>query len=380
MPLGLSSGYGAKAGGDAFRQILQDKLAEVAQQEEIATRKEQLRLQQAGQAENVRQFDVTNARLSAPKPDELVEVEVPDPTDPTKAVRRFVKKDPNVVLPVWTPPKPTGTRAIDTMNTQGERVTRIVPDVPGGEYPNQPPTPPVSGGLVQTVDPKNPTRSVYTPTSQAAGMQVPQTPRTRPVSGADRKVLGFYTRMREAMDEMEATEPELSESDLVIIQKAPSWTDLFANRTLSPAGQRYAQSLKKYTEGRLRQESGAAISEGEYANDRAMVGRASGDQPGTVAQKRKTRETTAASIANTAGQAAFDDWYGEGAFEDFKRRLAEIEAAPSGNAAQTRPAGQPKTTYTVGQTVTIKGVPHKVTRVYPDGTFDAEPARVGGGG
>jgi hypothetical protein len=133
--------------------------------------------------------------------------------------------------------------------------------------------------------------------------------RKRASTGMERQALGFYNRMKDALDTMDAVEDQVTERDLMLINNSPL-PDLINNRLLSTAGQQYAQALQTYTEGRLRKESGAAIADTEYANDRKTIGRQANDQDVVRAQKRQTRRKTHEGIGYAAGPA-FEEFYGE---------------------------------------------------------------------
>lgn len=133
--------------------------------------------------------------------------------------------------------------------------------------------------------------------------------RKRPSTGMERQTLGYYNRMKEAMDTMDAVEDGLTERDVMLINNSPL-PDLVNNRLLSQAGQQYAQALRTYTEARLRKESGAAIAAHEYETDRQAIGRQGGDTSGTRKQKARTRQLTAEGIAYAAGPA-YEEYYGE---------------------------------------------------------------------
>jgi len=111
--------------------------------------------------------------------------------------------------------------------------------------------------------------------------------------------------MSNAIENLDSTEDDLSEKDLIIINNSPL-PELMNNRGLSPAGQRYAQAMRQYTEALLRRESGAAISIGEFDNARRTFARQSGDMPETLAQKRNSRYLTAEGVAAAAGRALGD--------------------------------------------------------------------------
>ena len=148
--------------------------------------------------------------------------------------------------------------------------------------------------------------------------------RKRASTGMERQALGFYNRMKDALDTMDAVEDQVSERDLMLINNSPL-PDLINNRLLSNAGQQYAQALQTYTEGRLRKESGAAIANTEYENDRKTVGRQANDQDDVRAQKKQTRRKTHEGIGYAAGPA-FEEFYGE----PFKRMESFSVKAPNG--------------------------------------------------
>jgi hypothetical protein len=133
--------------------------------------------------------------------------------------------------------------------------------------------------------------------------------RKRASTGMERQALGFYNRMKDALDTMDAVEDQVPERDLMLINNSPL-PDLINNRLLSTAGQQYAQALQTYTEGRLRKESGAAIADTEYANDRKTIGRQANDQDVVRQQKKQTRRKTHEGIGYAAGPA-YEEFYGE---------------------------------------------------------------------
>ena len=148
--------------------------------------------------------------------------------------------------------------------------------------------------------------------------------RKRASTGMERQALGFYNRMNEAIDTMDAVEDGLSERDIMLINNSPL-PDLINNKLLSSAGQQYAQALSTYTEARLRKESGAAIPESEYATDRKTISRQANDQDDVRAQKRQTRRKTAEGVAYASGPA-FEEFYGS----PFQRMESFSVKAPNG--------------------------------------------------
>lgn len=133
--------------------------------------------------------------------------------------------------------------------------------------------------------------------------------RKRASTGMERQALGFYNRMKDALDAMDAVEDQLTERDVMLINDSPM-PNLINNRLLSSAGQQYAQALSTYTEARLRKESGAAIPESEFTTDRKTISRQAGDKDDLKLQKRQTRRKTAEGVAYAAGPA-YEEFYGE---------------------------------------------------------------------
>jgi hypothetical protein len=162
--------------------------------------------------------------------------------------------------------------------------------------------------------------------------------RKRASTGMERQALGFYNRMKDAIDTMEAVEDQVSERDLMLINNSPL-PDLINNRLLSNAGQQYAQALQTYTEGRLRKESGAAIAANEYENDRKTIGRQANDRDDVRAQKKQTRRKTHEGIGYAAGPA-YEEFYGE----PFERLSAPPIQQPipgvAGGLAESRDGGK----------------------------------------
>jgi hypothetical protein len=133
----------------------------------------------------------------------------------------------------------------------------------------------------------------------------------RPATGEQRQTRDYYTRLREAIDNMNAVEDSLTPQDIAIIQNAPPDGILanIAEMGLSEAGKRYAQAARSYTLAKLRKESGAAISSGEFSKEGLAVLRNSTDTPASLEQKRRSRETIAEGFAASSGPA-YEDFYG----------------------------------------------------------------------
>lgn len=156
--------------------------------------------------------------------------------------------------------------------------------------------------LVQVMGPNG--VPIYMPRSQAVGQPAAQAPRA--VTGAERQTLAYFNRMLEAERNARRVEDQLKDRDVAASTYAPAWLE---NWLKSPEGQQYTQAQRMFTEARLRKESGAAIPENEFANDRRMNFRVAGDQPGSISQKRKSRLETIRGTGNAAGRA-LQEYYG----------------------------------------------------------------------
>ena len=132
------------------------------------------------------------------------------------------------------------------------------------------------------------------------------------VTGAQRKVLGFFNRMLEAERNARAVEDSVGGRDFAAEFMPGEWLE---NLARSDAGQKYTQSQRTFTEGRLRKESGAAIPSDEYEKDRSTNFKRPNDTSENVAQKRAARLTLLKGAANEAGKA-FQEFYGEEASID----------------------------------------------------------------
>lgn len=201
----------------------------------------------------------------------------------------------------YTDPK-TGAKSLRTI-----RLEDIGPmGVDMGREPDKPSTSAKPDYQRVVVDGKE---TFLTPEEVRARGGVDAASRKRVATGSERQTLGFYNRMKSALADMDAVEGDLTERDIALINNSPL-PDLINNKLLSSSGQQYAQALKTYTEARLRKESGAAIQKFEYENDRKAISRQVGDQPESLAQKRKTRNLTAEGIGNASGPA-YEEYYGE---------------------------------------------------------------------
>jgi hypothetical protein len=188
---------------------------------------------------------------------------------------------------------------------------------------------------------------VAPPGSQPANVRE----QARPVTGAERKTLGFFQRMLEAERNARAVEDSVGGRDFAAEWLPGSWLENFAK---TPEGQRYTQAQRTFTEARLRKESGAAIPQGEYDTDRDTNFRRANDDTQTIAQKRAARLRLLRSAANEAGRS-LSEYYGDGATID--SILSEF------SAPETRRGGA------AGSTPNLSGLRPGTDRKFSSGPF-----------
>lgn len=147
-------------------------------------------------------------------------------------------------------------------------------------------------------------------------------------TGAQNKVLGFFNRAKQADDDLQTVAPEINALGYVgqeRLKRAP-------NVLQTDAGQKYNQAQRAFTEARLRKDSGAAIPDSEFENDRQTYFEQPGDGPALKAQKARARAAVLASLAFEAGPA-LHGFYGEDAgtmLEGYRRTAkADTAAAPA---------------------------------------------------
>ena len=179
---------------------------------------------------------------------------------------------------------------------------------------------------------------------EAARQRAVTTAGNKPPTGADRNTLNYFRRMLEAEKSARAVEDKLSTTRDLIPPDVPMVPEIMENFIRTPEGQSYTQAQRMFTEARLRKESGAAIPENEFINDRRMNFRMPGDTPKTITQKRKARLETMRGIGNASGKA-LKEFYGDDA--DLNSILQELESV-----SPTTPAG-----LSVGTLGIVDGVP-----------------------
>jgi hypothetical protein len=123
---------------------------------------------------------------------------------------------------------------------------------------------------------------------------------------AEKKTLAFWERGKFAADSIAPLEVGIANKNL----GQQAWLQFMPNATQSEKDQKYRQAQRQFTESHLRPESGAAISETEYANDAKTYFAQPGDTPSTLAQKRAARAVILEGMKTEAG-AAYEQKYGK---------------------------------------------------------------------
>lgn len=131
----------------------------------------------------------------------------------------------------------------------------------------------------------------------------------KPPTGVERSFVDYHKRATQALADMDAVEGQVSDKDLYVIHNSPL-PDIANNAMLSDAGKRYVQALRAYTLAKLRKESGAAISAGEFAKEALTAARNVGETPESMTQKKRMRQGVVDGFAMQAGKA-FEEYYGK---------------------------------------------------------------------
>ncbi len=151
-------------------------------------------------------------------------------------------------------------------------------------------------------------------------------------TGVQRQTLSFFNRANNAADELEKLEPAVQKMG-VIDRGRLAYTPDWANFTQSQTGQSYTAAQRAFTEARLRKDSGAAIPEQEFANDRRTYFVQPGDTAETIALKKKGRAAILASLAYGAGPA-LSEFYGDDAKDLMAKYKAEMGGKPLGGGVK----------------------------------------------
>lgn len=151
----------------------------------------------------------------------------------------------------------------------------------------------------------------------------------KPSSGQQKRALNFFNRAQQADNDLEQLEPEIAKMGLA----GQTWQAVMPNFLQTERGQLYTQAQRAFTEARLRKDSGAAIPEQEFANDRKTYFVQPGDSEATIAQKRRARGTLLASLGFESGQA-LGEFLGDA--DEAKRVLDGYKARGSDQGSKTK--------------------------------------------
>lgn len=160
----------------------------------------------------------------------------------------------------------------------------------------RPPTNEPNEALVPMIGPDGKTR--YGTRSEARGSLVPSGSE-KPSSGVQKRVLNFFNRAEQADKDLEGLEEQIRQTGLA----GQTRMAVAPNFLQSQTGQAYTQAQRAFTEARLRKDSGAAIPDSEFENDRKTYFSQPGDSAETLDQKRRARAAVLASLAFESGQA-----------------------------------------------------------------------------
>lgn len=129
--------------------------------------------------------------------------------------------------------------------------------------------------------------------------KTPASGTSKPATGLEKRALNFYNRAHQADIDLEAMEPKIQALNL----GGQAWMAVMPNFAQTQLGQQYTQAQRAFTEARLRKDSGAAIPEAEFDNDRKTYFAQPGDSKETLEQKRRGRAAVLASLGFESGQA-----------------------------------------------------------------------------
>lgn len=163
--------------------------------------------------------------------------------------------------------------------------------------------------LVEIADPTDPTgqRGIYTPQSQAAGKMAPRKAASdKPLTEFQGKSMLYGTRAAEAHNILKSLESGVNTSALAAGQAAsnvPLVGQFIGSRMMGPEAQRIDQAQRNFVNAVLRQESGAVISDQEFANAKKQYFPAPGDTADVIEQKRRNREMAVKGFQRMSGPA-----------------------------------------------------------------------------
>jgi len=129
--------------------------------------------------------------------------------------------------------------------------------------------------------------------------------KVKPPTDSQLRAGGFYDRMKQSIgiiDPLEAA-GEYPMVGAAMAQSIPFVGDVAKRVVMSPEEQRYQQAADDWIRAKLRQESGAVISDDEMRSEYNTYFPQPGDSKEVIAQKRRARQTATNSMAKAAGPA-----------------------------------------------------------------------------
>ncbi|HSE46913.1 MAG TPA: hypothetical protein VLA89_16460, partial [Gemmatimonadales bacterium] len=141
------------------------------------------------------------------------------------------------------------------------------------------------------------------PVAKAASVKAPAAPKpvaAKPPTSVERAQAGILNSVAAAEADLRNEEDRVAKLPIerqFALQKFP-------NAMLAEKDQKYIQSQDWWIENVLRAVSGAVINPSEYPTHRKIYFAQPGDKPGTVTQKRRSRETQQNKFRIMAGSAA----------------------------------------------------------------------------
>lgn len=269
-------------------------------------------------ADQVRKMQAANApSLKAYKPGDVVIDERNPDAGPVFTVPEATPKTPATYeAAILAETDPAKRQALINERERFARAGRA----PGAPRPAE--------DLVPVIDPQT-GRSVLRRKSEAEGL-TPASNREQTSTGAQKRVFQFFQRAQQAENDIAPLEDAISKMNL----GQQAWMKMAPNALQTDEGQLYQQAQRAFTEARLRKDSGAAIPEQEFENDRRTYFAVPGDSPQVLEQKRRARANILSSLAFESGRAV-SEFYGE----DADSLLATLrERAATGATPAAAPA------------------------------------------
>ena len=157
-----------------------------------------------------------------------------------------------------------------------------------------------ANGMQLIVNPDGTTRPLTT--QDGAGVRKPVAA-DKPMTEFQGKAALYGTRSAQSDKILKALEDTISKAGLAAGQA----TGIFGNAAMSSEQQRVSQAQRDFVNAVLRQESGAVISDQEFANAKQQYFPAPGDKPEVVAQKRANRQLAIQGFARMSGPKGASD-------------------------------------------------------------------------